>query len=206
MSLQPGKDHVRTEPMTRLTRIIKRDRRSTLPQIAAEFNAGPIKKCHRVNQSTKHHRYGLLEPKLIDVYGYGDNLLVTSMDPTCQQGTVQARGASVMVWGACSWRDMGSLIHLDTTLTGDKCEHSSEFILFLWPPKYPDINIIEYIWDALQRAVQKRCPSPLTPTDLWTALQDSWCQLPPALLQTLIESIVRRVAAFLGVRGRPTRY
>ncbi|GFU73711.1 hypothetical protein TNCV_21961 [Trichonephila clavipes] len=40
----------------------------------------------------------------------------------------------------------------------------------------------EHIWDVLQRAVQKRSPSPLTPTHLWTALQDSWCQLPPALL------------------------
>ncbi|GFX32042.1 hypothetical protein TNCV_4098921 [Trichonephila clavipes] len=36
-------------------------------------------------------------------------------------------------------------------------------------------------------SVTKRSPPPLTPTDLWTALQDSWCQLPPALLQTLIK-------------------
>ncbi|GFW93466.1 uncharacterized protein TNCV_46691 [Trichonephila clavipes] len=25
-----------------------------------------------------------------------------------------------MVWDVCSWRDMGSLIRLDTTLTGDR--------------------------------------------------------------------------------------
>ncbi|GFW68769.1 transposable element tcb2 transposase [Trichonephila clavipes] len=62
------------------------------------------------------------------------------------------------------------------------------------------MNIIEYIWDAVQRAVQKRSPSPLTPTDLWTALQDSWCQLPPALLQTVIECLRRRVAALLRAR------
>ncbi|GFU64376.1 uncharacterized protein TNCV_3947431 [Trichonephila clavipes] len=41
-----------------------------------------------------------------------------SMDPTCQQGTVQAGGGSGMVWVVCSWRDLGPLIHLDTTLTG----------------------------------------------------------------------------------------
>ncbi|GFX75764.1 hypothetical protein TNCV_2237361 [Trichonephila clavipes] len=44
------------------------------------------------------------------------------------------------------------------------------------------------------------------PTDLWTALQDSWCQLPPALLQTLIESLPRHVAALLRARGGLTRY
>ncbi|GFX89249.1 HTH_Tnp_Tc3_2 domain-containing protein [Trichonephila clavipes] len=38
-----------------------------------------------------------------------------SMDPTCQQGIVLAGGGSVMVWGVCSWRDMGSLIRLDKT-------------------------------------------------------------------------------------------
>ena len=42
------------------------------------------------------------------------------MDPTCQQGTVQAGGGSVMVCGVCSLRDIGPLIRLDTTLTGDR--------------------------------------------------------------------------------------
>ncbi|GFX36335.1 FLJ37770-like protein [Trichonephila clavipes] len=53
-------------------------------------------------------------------------------------------------------------------------EHSSEFRHFRWPPKSPDMNINEYIWNTLQRAVQKRSPPLLTPTDLWTALHDSW--------------------------------
>ncbi|GFU36800.1 transposable element Tcb2 transposase [Trichonephila clavipes] len=84
------------------------------------------------------------------------------MDPTCQQGTVQAGGGSVM-------------------------EYSSEFRHFRWPPKFPDMNVIGHICDAFQRAIQKRSTYPLTPTDLWTTLQDSWCQLPPELLQTSIE-------------------
>ncbi|GFU67750.1 transposable element Tcb2 transposase [Trichonephila clavipes] len=41
------------------------------------------------------------------------------MDPTCQQGTVQALVGCVMVWGVCSWRDMGPLKHLETALTDD---------------------------------------------------------------------------------------
>ncbi|GBL93568.1 hypothetical protein AVEN_63702-1 [Araneus ventricosus] len=38
-----------------------------------------------------------------------------SMDPTCQQGTVQAGGGSVMVWGVYSWHDMGHPIRLNKT-------------------------------------------------------------------------------------------
>ncbi|GFY27658.1 transposable element tcb2 transposase [Trichonephila clavipes] len=85
-------------------------------------------------------------------------------------------------------------------------EHSSEFRHFHWSPKSPDMNIIEYIWDALQHAVQKRSQPHPTPTDLWSALQDSWCQLPPAFLQTFFESMPRGVVALLRARGGPTRY
>ncbi|GFV09793.1 hypothetical protein TNCV_2598481 [Trichonephila clavipes] len=41
---------------------------------------------------------------------------------------------------------------------------SSEFRNFQWPPKSPDMNIFEYICDALERAVQKRSPTPLWTT------------------------------------------
>ncbi|GBM08381.1 hypothetical protein AVEN_108377-1 [Araneus ventricosus] len=151
-----------------------------------------------------------------------------------------------MIWDVCSWRDMGHLIGLETTLTGDRYlnilsdhlhsfmsivhsdglgqfqkdnatlqasrvatkwlqEHCSDFRHFHYPPKSPDMKIIEDIWDALLHAVEKRSP-PRTPMGLWTALQDSWCQLPPALLQILVESMPHRFAALLRSRGDPTRY
>ncbi|GFX04945.1 uncharacterized protein TNCV_2249281 [Trichonephila clavipes] len=40
-----------------------------------------------------------------------------SMDPYMN---VQAGGDFVMIWGVCSWRDMGPLIRLDTTMTGER--------------------------------------------------------------------------------------
>ncbi|GFV66407.1 transposable element Tcb2 transposase [Trichonephila clavipes] len=139
-----------------------------------------------------------------------------SLDTTCPQSTVQAGECSMMQGGVGTWRDMGPLIDLDSTLTGDRylrilsdplhqfivcCiltdlmnlnrtvrhptrpnfntegfqKHSSEFRHFRWPPKSPDMNNIGHISDALQPAVQKRYKLPLTFTDLWTSLQDSWC-------------------------------
>ncbi|GBM66565.1 hypothetical protein AVEN_251980-1 [Araneus ventricosus] len=120
-----------------------------------------------------------------------------------------------MVWDVRIWRDMGPLIRLETTLTGDRClsilsdhlhsfmsivhsdglgqfqqdnaiphasrvatkwlqEHSSDFRHFHWPPKSPEMNIIEDIRDGLVHAVEKRSPPHRTPMDLLTALQDSW--------------------------------
>ncbi|GBL74163.1 hypothetical protein AVEN_231050-1 [Araneus ventricosus] len=113
-----------------------------------------------------------------------------------------------MVWDVCSWRDMGPLIRLETTLTGERYlsilpdhlhsfmsivhsdglgqfqqdnttphasrvatkwlqEHSSDFRHFHWPPKSPEMNIIEDIRDALLHAVENRSPPPRTPIDLW---------------------------------------
>ncbi|GFQ91442.1 DDE_3 domain-containing protein [Trichonephila clavata] len=86
-----------------------------------------------------------------------------------------------------------------------RCSRSSllNLDISVGSPKSPDMNFIEYIWGSLQCVVQNRSPTPLTPTDLWTALQDAWCQLPPTLLQTLIESMPLRVAADLCARGGP---
>ncbi|GBO22627.1 hypothetical protein AVEN_77607-1 [Araneus ventricosus] len=79
-------------------------------------------------------------------------------------------------------------------------KHSFNFRHFHWPPKSPDMNIIEDMWDALLHVVEKRSPPPGTSMDLLTALQDSWCELSPGYLQTLVETMPRRVP------GGRTRY
>ncbi|GFQ95990.1 hypothetical protein TNCT_384461 [Trichonephila clavata] len=54
----------------------------------------------------------------MEVDGYKENLMNSW---TCHRElNVQAGGGSVMVWNMCSWRDMRSLIRLDTNLTGDR--------------------------------------------------------------------------------------
>ncbi|GBN73797.1 hypothetical protein AVEN_74938-1 [Araneus ventricosus] len=68
------------------------------------------------------------------------------------------------------------------------------------------MNIIEDIRDALLLAVEKRSPPPGTPMDLRTALQDSWCEKPPGYLQTLVDTMPRRVASLLCARVGPKRY
>ncbi|GBN41773.1 hypothetical protein AVEN_26683-1 [Araneus ventricosus] len=72
-------------------------------------------------------------------------------------------------------------------------ERSSDFRHFHWPRKSPEMNIIEDIRNALLHAVENRSPPPRTPMDLWTVLKDEWCELPPRYLQTLVESMPRRV-------------
>ncbi|GBL78983.1 hypothetical protein AVEN_48944-1 [Araneus ventricosus] len=64
-------------------------------------------------------------------------------------------------------------LHASRVATKWLQEHSSDFRHFHWPPKSPEMNIIEDIRDALLHAVEKRSPPPRTSMDLLNALQDS---------------------------------
>ncbi|GBO04217.1 hypothetical protein AVEN_101118-1 [Araneus ventricosus] len=83
-------------------------------------------------------------------------------------------------------------------------EHSSDFRHFHWPPKSPEMNIIEDIRDAFLHVVERRSPPSRTPMDLLTGLQDSWSEKMPSDISQ--EAMPRRVAALLRARGGPTRY
>ncbi|GBM67857.1 hypothetical protein AVEN_127539-1 [Araneus ventricosus] len=85
-------------------------------------------------------------------------------------------------------------------------EYFTDFRHFHCPPKSPDMNIIEPIWVALQCVVQKRLPPPGTSMDLRTVLQDLWCGKPPRYLQTLFDTMPRRVESLLCARVGPKRY
>ncbi|GBN23150.1 hypothetical protein AVEN_71595-1 [Araneus ventricosus] len=64
-------------------------------------------------------------------------------------------------------------------------EYRFQIVLGVWT--CTDMNIIEYIWDALQLALQNTSEPPRSSMNLWTALQDLWRELPPRYLQALEE-------------------
>ena len=140
----------------RLSRILKQDRRATLPQIAADLNCGAStsvsvrtvqrtiidmgfwsrrptrlllltvrQKALHLTWARQHRQWTVDDWKHVSwsdesrfQLHRADGLVRVwrqpheSMDPSCQQGTVQAGGGSVMVWSVCSWHDMGPLLRL----------------------------------------------------------------------------------------------
>ncbi|GFV05660.1 transposable element Tcb1 transposase [Trichonephila clavipes] len=61
-----------------------------------------------------------------------------------------------------------------------------------WPAYSPDLNPIENLWDALGRVVSSRFPPPATLIELKTALQEEWRLLNSAVVDHLVENMVRR--------------
>ncbi|GFU34880.1 transposable element Tcb1 transposase [Trichonephila clavipes] len=65
-------------------------------------------------------------------------------------------------------------------------------VCMAWSAYSPDFNPIENLWDALGRAVSSRFPPPPTLIELETALQEEWRLLNSAVVDHIIESMVRR--------------
>ncbi|GFS95372.1 transposable element Tcb2 transposase [Trichonephila clavipes] len=69
-----------------------------------------------------------------------------------------------------------------------------------WPAYSPDLNPIENLWDALGRAVSSCFPPPATLICAETALQEEWRLLNSAVVDHLIESMVRKRKLCLQMR------
>ena len=74
------------------------------------------------------------------------------------------------------------------------------------PPRSPDCNPIEHLWDELGRAISSMDNPPQNLDELRQALLDKWVQIPVQRLQRLVASMLRRLAAIIAARGGNTRY
>ena len=74
------------------------------------------------------------------------------------------------------------------------------------PPRSPDCNPIEHLWDELGRAISSMDNPPQNLDELRQALLDKWAQIPVQRLQRLVAGMPRRLAAIIAARGGNTRY
>ncbi|UYV71413.1 hypothetical protein LAZ67_8003051 [Cordylochernes scorpioides] len=74
-----------------------------------------------------------------------------------------------------------------------------------WPPYSPDLSPIEHAWDIIGRRLHA-LPQPRSEDELWQMVEREWRAIPQDAIRTLIDSLPRRVAACIAVRGGPTCY
>ncbi|UYV63778.1 Transposase [Cordylochernes scorpioides] len=74
-----------------------------------------------------------------------------------------------------------------------------------WPPYSPDLSPIEHVWDIIGRRLHA-LPQPRSEDELWQMVEREWRTIPQDAIRTLIDSLPRRVAACIAVRGGPTCY
>ncbi|UYV83195.1 hypothetical protein LAZ67_23000141 [Cordylochernes scorpioides] len=70
-----------------------------------------------------------------------------------------------------------------------------------WPPSSPDLSPIEHVWDIIGRRLHA-LPQPRSEDELWQMVEREWRAIPQDAIRTLIDSLPRRVAACIAVRGK----
>ncbi|UYV72012.1 hypothetical protein LAZ67_9001549, partial [Cordylochernes scorpioides] len=69
-----------------------------------------------------------------------------------------------------------------------------------WPPYSPDLSPIEHVWDIIGRRLHA-LPQPRSEDELWQMVEREWRAIHQDAIRTLIDSLPRRVAACIAVRG-----
>ncbi|KAJ8870702.1 hypothetical protein PR048_029727 [Dryococelus australis] len=82
------------------------------------------------------------------------------------------------------------------------CSDTPTTIFANWtgPPRAPDLNPIEHLWDELDRRVRARQARPKSIAQLMEWLKEEWRRILVDVLQTLVESMPDRVAAVIAAR------
>ena len=73
----------------------------------------------------------------------------------------------------------------------------------MWPPQSPDLKLIEQVWDILGDKLKEKKPRNLQ--ELEKMLQEECKEISVLDIQNLINSMPRRVAAIIGVKGGHTK-
>ncbi|KAF7372621.1 putative homeodomain protein [Mycena venus] len=75
-----------------------------------------------------------------------------------------------------------------------------------WCPNSSDMNILENLWDHLDRMVRARDPLPKNQEELWLALKKEWENIDQGFIDRLYDSLPNRVRELLKAKSRATRY
>jgi hypothetical protein len=73
--------------------------------------------------------------------------------------------------------------------------HDHDIKILRWAPSSPDMIIIEHAWEHLDRQLRAREVLPRNADELWEILQEEWKNLDMGYINSLYDSMPRRVQA-----------
>ncbi|GFU96423.1 transposable element Tcb2 transposase [Trichonephila clavipes] len=86
--------------------------------------------------------------------------------------------------------------------TGWLNEHSSNFSVVNWPPRSPNLDHTDHLWNILEQGVKGHHTAATYLAELKTALANIWQVIPVERFQKLVQSIPLCVAAFIVAKRR----
>ncbi|GFX50004.1 transposable element Tcb1 transposase [Trichonephila clavipes] len=78
--------------------------------------------------------------------------------------------------------------------------------LLPWPAHSPDLSPIENMWPMVAQKLAQITPPAATPDQLWQRVEAAWSAVPQEYIQSLFESMARRVTAVISNNGGYSGY
>ncbi|GFV30185.1 transposable element Tcb1 transposase [Trichonephila clavipes] len=78
--------------------------------------------------------------------------------------------------------------------------------LLPWLARSPDLSPIENMWSVVAQRLTQITPPAATPDQLWQRVETAWSAVPQEYIQSLFESMPRRVAAVISNNGGYSGY
>ncbi|GFV75093.1 transposable element Tcb1 transposase [Trichonephila clavipes] len=78
--------------------------------------------------------------------------------------------------------------------------------LLPWPTFSPDLSPIENLWSMLAQRLARDTPPAATPNQLRQYMEAAWITVPQGYIQSLFDSMPRRIAADIANNGGYTNY
>jgi hypothetical protein len=75
-----------------------------------------------------------------------------------------------------------------------------------WPAQSPDINVIENVWRVLKIHIKRRVNYIKIKADLERVVTEVWTSLPLHYIQSLYQSLPKRIKAVIKAKGNITKY
>ncbi|GFS69160.1 transposable element Tcb1 transposase [Trichonephila clavipes] len=110
----------------------------------------------------------------------------------------------IMVWGGIGYHSRTPLVRIAGTLNSQR--YISKIELLPWPARSPDLSPIENIWSMVAQRLTQITPSSATPDQLWQRVEAAWSAVPQEHIQSLFESMPRRVAVVISNNGGNSDY
>ncbi|UYV72301.1 Transposase [Cordylochernes scorpioides] len=135
-----------------------------------------------------------------------------SSNPTAfvERSNMQQRG--IMVWGAIAYDTRSPLVRIQGTMAAQRYDNArrhtarirqqalQDVHMLPWPLYSPDLSPIYHVWDIIGRRLHA-LPQPRSEDELWQMVEREWRAIPQDAICSLIDSLPRRVAACIAVRG-----
>lgn len=75
-----------------------------------------------------------------------------------------------------------------------------------WPPQSPDMNPIEHVWQEVKRLLEQYDTRPRNKDELWERVKTVWKNLDVSYIQSLYQSMEKRVKTLGEVKGGHTKW